>query len=392
MELQKFLRLLKEDASKSEYFKKPNDDEKRKYLLSILSDARNLKNAYSLSKMSKKVFDRAIEHCNLEKELEEFKQKTKLKNIQILKDAHKGGECPYCGKECEDLLNHINLTHRCKYCSPFTYYDNFNKLKQHVEIVHPEKFEEFTKTCNNLVAKQAQNKEQGLKQPNQFTKWGNLEIPIYLKQNPNIENITELELRKLVNSGKYNPTYKMPHGSLYQQFGPLNPFFGKTHKEESIAAIKGTIEKLKAKGMWHSWVGGKNSDRRSYPEQYFFDFFEENLNNLKPINNRHAIGYWMDFAWEDGKFYIEIDGEQHYTPEGQKHDKIREGKLLKEGWRCIERVRWSEYQKKSVEEKKAYLEKILNKIKGYGVDKVTPEKLEQGKLVETGEETFEKIK
>jgi very-short-patch-repair endonuclease len=69
--------------------------------------------------------------------------------------------------------------------------------------------------------------------------------------------------------------------------------------------------------------------------------------------------YSLDFALPNIKFYIEIDGEQHYTDKRiVEHDKNRTDVLTNLGWSCY-RIRWSEYQKLNFEEKQS----IINKIK-----------------------------
>lgn len=377
MNLQRFLQLLSE--GKSEYFKYETDDEKKKYLLNILKKAGSVNDAVNISGMRKETIYKKAGYHGLEKEVEELKRKGKQKSKKCI--SNKSGLCPHCGKEYKDLSNHIRNAHECRFCNPYSYHKNFEDLKQHIKVEHPDKFEEWSGTSNNLRAYQTNNKEKGLKQSNQFTKWGELEIPIYLRQHPNVKNITELELRKIVNKGEYTPTYKMPHGSLYQQFGELNPFFGKSHKEGSINKIKGTVRRLIEEGNWHNWIGRNG---RSFAEQYFYDIFDKMTD--KPINNRYEIGYWMDFAWENGKVYIEVDGEQHYTPEGEAHDKIRTEKLAADGWTLVRRVRWSDYKKMSPEEQEKYVKKLLKEVEEKS--RCRFEELGNVELIKTGEETF----
>jgi len=66
----------------------------------------------------------------------------------------------------------------------------------------------------------------------------------------------------------------------------------------------------------------------------------------------------LDYAWPKTKTYIEVDGEQHYTIEGLKHDKERTEILENLGWKCLKKIRWSEYQKLNFEERKQFLENI----------------------------------
>ena len=55
--------------------------------------------------------------------------------------------------------------------------------------------------------------------------------------------------------------------------------------------------------------------------------------------------------------YVEIDGEQHYTPEMIKHDKIRSDYLYSLGWKEL-RIRWKEYKKMSSKEKENKIQEI----------------------------------
>lgn len=92
--------------------------------------------------------------------------------------------------------------------------------------------------------------------------------------------------------------------------------------------------------------------RKSYAEQYFDDCFPE------AEKNYHVNRFFLDLAWPDRKVYLEIDGEQHYTEEGLKRDKERDTILENEGWTLISRVRWSEFQKLSQEEKNDFIYQV----------------------------------
>jgi hypothetical protein len=103
-----------------------------------------------------------------------------------------------------------------------------------------------------------------------------------------------------------------------------------------------------------------HSSKISYPEKYFIDCFSH-INENKEIEYR--IGnYSLDFANPKYKIYLEIDGEQHYCDKRiVEHDKKRTEFLNSIGWKGI-RIRWSEFQKKSKEEKYHYLKEIIIKM------------------------------
>lgn len=93
--------------------------------------------------------------------------------------------------------------------------------------------------------------------------------------------------------------------------------------------------------------------RKSYAEQYFNTIFTDCERNY------HVDRYFLDYAWPEKKTYIEVDGEQHYTEEGLEHDKERTIILENLGWKCLKRIRWSEYQKMNYDERKEFLENIF---------------------------------
>lgn len=103
-----------------------------------------------------------------------------------------------------------------------------------------------------------------------------------------------------------------------------------------------------------------NSCRQSYPEKYFEDFFK---NHSIPFEKeKYACGYWLDFCF-GGKYYVEIDGEQHYViKENIEHDRVRTEKLSQNGYVLLQRVRWKFFKRLKSEEKEEYLEKLLRCI------------------------------
>ena len=95
----------------------------------------------------------------------------------------------------------------------------------------------------------------------------------------------------------------------------------------------------------------------SYPELYFRELFQKEQLDLEP-EVPYTI-YQLDFANKEKKVDIEIDGDQHYLDKRiVESDKRRNDLLEKDGW-IVFRIKSSDYQKLSYEEK----EKILNTIK-----------------------------
>ena len=58
--------------------------------------------------------------------------------------------------------------------------------------------------------------------------------------------------------------------------------------------------------------------------------------------NKQFFTYKLDFAWEDKKKCIEIDGSQHERLIEQKESDIRKDKKLQEnGWQVL-RIKWKD--------------------------------------------------
>lgn len=87
------------------------------------------------------------------------------------------------------------------------------------------------------------------------------------------------------------------------------------------------------------------------------------LRNRELVNQKfrrqHPLGpYILDFYCPSKRLVIEIDGGQHYTPEGKIHDKTREKYLNQHD---IEVIRYSD--RDVLTKVDAVLQDILNKIK-----------------------------
>lgn len=100
-----------------------------------------------------------------------------------------------------------------------------------------------------------------------------------------------------------------------------------------------------------------HSSKISYPEKYFIKLFKEENINLQHHYRIHT--YELDFCNLDKKIDLEIDGEQHYLDKKIQISDIKRNEYLKNlGW-TIKRIRWSNYQKLTIEEKKL----VINSIK-----------------------------
>ena len=135
--------------------------------------------------------------------------------------------------------------------------------------------------------------------------------------------------------------------------GENNSFYGKKHSEETKRKISESQKKnYEGKSCFFTVL----EHRKSYAERYFDKIFTD-------AEHQHRIGrFVLDYAWPDKKIYIEVDGEQHYTNEGIEHDRIRTDYLNEQGWKLITRIRWSEYQKLTREEKERLLSGIRSEL------------------------------
>lgn len=98
------------------------------------------------------------------------------------------------------------------------------------------------------------------------------------------------------------------------------------------------------------------SNGPSYPEEYFAGIFTD-------LVRYHRIGlYELDFADIEQKIDLEVDGDQHYLDERIAESDIRRTAFLEEqGWTVI-RIKWSDYQKLSSEEKIKYVAHIKEQL------------------------------
>jgi len=133
---------------------------------------------------------------------------------------------------------------------------------------------------------------------------------------------------------------------------------GRKHSEKTkkLLSIKQT-EYLRNNPDKHPYKMYHYTNGISPAEKYFkrwLDFAQIDYEMQVPVSI-----YILDFVIWNKKLNIEIDGEQHYNDIRISKSDKRRTKFLEEcGWRVI-RIRWSEWQRKTKEEKKD----ILNYIK-----------------------------
>lgn len=132
--------------------------------------------------------------------------------------------------------------------------------------------------------------------------------------------------------------------------GENGTFYGHKHSETTKKKISES-QKRNYEGI--SVFSTAREHRQSYAEDYFDGIFQTAKKQFVVSRFR------LDYAWPDRKEYIEVDGEQHYTSEGIKHDAERTSILESLGWYCKKRIRWSEYQRLSKEEKENFIKSIV---------------------------------
>lgn len=63
-------------------------------------------------------------------------------------------------------------------------------------------------------------------------------------------------------------------------------------------------------------------------------------NNISYVHNKKEGKYFIDFAIEDKKIALEIDGKQHKYPDRVLNDKIKDQYLIDIGWK-VYRIDWN---------------------------------------------------
>lgn len=139
------------------------------------------------------------------------------------------------------------------------------------------------------------------------------------------------------------------------------PSLGKTLSEETKKKISESRKKFLLEHPEKVPYKLNHSSKQSFPEKFFETVFINN--GISFEKEFYTNGYWLDFCFNK-TFYVEIDGEQHYLDKKiVEHDKIRTARLTESGFKCIERVRWSEFQKLDKDSQREYISTLVDKIK-----------------------------
>ena len=143
----------------------------------------------------------------------------------------------------------------------------------------------------------------------------------------------------------------IPDGTMK---GKSGAWIGRKHTEEEKQKISESMKKVyEGKSVWSTQI----EKRKSFAEQYFDTCFP----NLR--QNYHVDRYFLDLANPEKKLYIEIDGEQHYNDQKVvEHDKVRTERLEELGWKCLRRIRWSEYKRLFKEEQESLIAELQKQI------------------------------
>ena len=136
-----------------------------------------------------------------------------------------------------------------------------------------------------------------------------------------------------------------------------NKNVGRKRTESEKKKLSETMKKKIENGTFIVPYKRNHSSKISYPERYFMEVLKE-----FPVKYNYQVGlYQLDFAIPEKMAYVEIDGEQHYVDKRiVEHDKKRTENLNSLGWKRLKRVRWSEFQKLSQDDKKIFCENLIN--------------------------------
>jgi very-short-patch-repair endonuclease len=165
----------------------------------------------------------------------------------------------------------------------------------------------------------------------------------------------------------------------------------KLSKEEISKRISEGMKKCYSEGRHPGWSHvNLDKNRRSYPEKFFIEVFNNNLLYDKyVIEEKYPFGkYSLDFLFIDLGLVIEIDGSQHFRNiESIKHDIVRDEYLNKNGLK-VYRIKWSDVcnnPKKEIEEMLFFISNIENEIgRKYNINNSESDRIcECGGLIKT---------
>lgn len=171
----------------------------------------------------------------------------------------------------------------------------------------------------------------------------------HYKENPNHRQQTEKPHYKLCCRfcGLEKETTKegMTLHEKYCSYNPnksFNTWYGKTLNESTKKLISDKMKIAHKEKRAGTFPSRKNKEH-SYPEKWLIKVLKSELNMIENIDyetEKYFHGQFLDFAWNDKKLCIEMDGEQHerYLSVRLK-DIQKEKNLHKDGWKLL-RVKW----------------------------------------------------
>lgn len=133
-----------------------------------------------------------------------------------------------------------------------------------------------------------------------------------------------------------------------------NKHLSDEHKKKISDKMKIIHQQGKHPGWKH--ING-DIKRRSYPEKFFIDIFNNNklFDKYKIVEKMPFGKYFLDFAFPELLLDLEIDGDQHYrNKENIEHDTERDLYVKQLGWN-VYRIKWKNICNDSKKEIKKFL-------------------------------------
>jgi very-short-patch-repair endonuclease len=149
--------------------------------------------------------------------------------------------------------------------------------------------------------------------------------------------INQLSVRDL--SKKYNVAFNTIRGILGNKTRSLSDANKIAHKLKPRTHTSESKSKIReARLNWMKENPDKTAWRQrnlSYPEKRFQDKIKDlNLDNKHLIiRERSVFPYFIDFAFENEKVAVEIDGSQHELEQRKSSDEQKDQLLISQGWR-----------------------------------------------------------
>lgn len=171
-------------------------------------------------------------------------------------------------------------------------------------------------------------------------------------------SISTGRLQKARDLGLFTPRTLSESSRLSYKLGRKKPC---KHTKEGLDKLSKLMTERMENGEEGLGFGGHKSNlKRSYPEQYFYDWLnKENVN----FEEKVRVGrYQLDFLI-DKYIDLEIDGEQHYSTQKRINSDLRRNRYLSELGYDIIRVRWSYINSLDFYSKEKFLHDLLVLIK-----------------------------